>query len=90
MFSSARRDSNQINSAVALLAHETVACFLALHEIRFGPKNIANPLVDHLSSTLPAQSASEKALKTTNFDLSKLNPMSNVCLMYLKMHFTAV
>ena len=75
--SSPKSDSSQINSAVALandlysasvLDLETVACFLALQDIRFGPMNIANPPVDLLSSTLPAQSASEKALKRKELD----------------------
>jgi hypothetical protein len=53
--SSERRVSTQINSAVAfanalysssVLDQNTVSCFLALQEIKFGPKNIANPLVE--------------------------------------------
>jgi hypothetical protein len=45
----------------SVLERETVACFLALQEMRLPPKNIAYPPVDQWSSTLPAQSASEKA-----------------------------
>jgi hypothetical protein len=36
---------------------EIVACFLALYDIRLDPKKMANPLVGHLSSRHPTQSA---------------------------------
>lgn len=45
-----------------------VGCFLALHETRLGPKNIANPLVQLLSSTLLVQSAAEKAVTRLDAD----------------------
>lgn len=64
-----RRDCTQIISAVAsvnalystyVLDLDIVACFLALHEIRLGPRNTANPPADLLSSELHGQSTSEK------------------------------
>jgi hypothetical protein len=57
---------------------ETVGCFLALQEIKFGPKKIAKPPVDLLSSRHPAQSASEKALSKREEDLLKVSPTFNV------------
>jgi hypothetical protein len=36
--------------SASVLDRDTVACFLALQEIRFGPKNTAKPPVDFLSS----------------------------------------
>jgi hypothetical protein len=75
--SSFRRASTQIFSALALASDlysasildlETVACFRALKETRFGPMNIAKPPVERLSSRHPAQSASEKALKSVEVD----------------------
>jgi hypothetical protein len=62
-----RSASTHIISAVAfaealyiasVLEQEIVACFSALQEIKFGPKNIAKPHVERLSSRQPAQSAS--------------------------------
>jgi hypothetical protein len=50
---------------------DTVACFLALHEMRFGPKKMEKP---PLSSKHPAQSASEKALSKLEADLTKVRP----------------
>ena len=73
-----------------MLDLETVACFFALHEIRFGPKNMANPPVDLRSSGKPTQSASEKALTRVELDLANINPMFTVCLRYLMIHLAAV
>jgi hypothetical protein len=52
--------------SASVLDLHMVFCFLALHEMRFDPRNTANPPVDLLSSTLPVQSASEKALTRVN------------------------
>ena len=46
----------------SVLERDTVACFGALHEIKLGPKKMAKPPVERLSSRQPSQSASEKAL----------------------------
>jgi hypothetical protein len=60
--STTRSVSTQISLAVAfakalylasVLDHDTV-CFLALHDIEFGPRNMAKPLVERLSSRHPA------------------------------------
>jgi hypothetical protein len=70
MCSSYSIDCIHINSTVAsvialysasVLEHDVVFCFLAYHDIKLGPKKIAKPLVNFLSSTQPAKSASEKA-----------------------------
>jgi hypothetical protein len=55
--------------SVSILDLETVACFLALHEIKLDPKNTAEPGVDLLSFGDPAQSASENALTILKVDL---------------------
>jgi hypothetical protein len=56
-----------------MLDLEIVACFLALQEIKLGPKYTTKPHVDLLSSTQPAQSASEKALTKVEDDLLKVS-----------------
>jgi hypothetical protein len=76
--------------STSVLDLDTVACFLALQEIKFGPKNTANPHVDLLSSTQPAQSASEKALTSVEDDLLKVSPICDVPLTYLRILLTAV
>ena len=73
-----------------MLDLETVACFRAHHEIRFGPKNIAKPPVDRLSSKHPAQSESKKELTRLEDDLLKSKPILKVPLTYLTMRFAAV
>lgn len=71
--SSLSRASFQISLAVAfakalysalVLEQETVACLRALQYIKFGPKNMAKPPVEHLSSKEPAQTASKKSLRS--------------------------
>jgi hypothetical protein len=69
---------------------DTVACFLALQEIKLGPKYTANPPIDLLSSTQPAQLASEKALTNVEDDFLKVNPRFAVPLTYLNILFIAV
>jgi hypothetical protein len=76
--------------SASVLDLDTVACFLALQEIKLGPKYIANPPVDLLSSTQPAQSASEKALTNVEDDFLKANPRLDVPLTYLNILLTAV
>jgi hypothetical protein len=87
--SSLRTDCAQAISAAALtialysasvLHLETVGCFFALQAIKFGPKNIANPPVECLSSTLSAQSMSENALMNLVLDL--LNARPQLSLLY--------
>ena len=99
MPSSPKRDYIHIISAVAfatalysasVLDLETVACFLALQDIRLGPKYTAKPPVDLLSSMQPAQSASENALTKIEEDFLKVSPRLVVPLIYLNILFTAV
>ena len=69
---------------------DTVACFLAHHEIKFGPRNMENPPVDLLSSTHPAQTESEKALTNVDDDLLKVKPSPKVPFTYLSMRLATV
>ena len=81
--------ANALYSA-SVLDLDTVACFFAHQDIRLGPKKIANPPVDRLSSRHPAQSESEKALTSVDEDLLKVRPVFRVFLIYLTMCFAAV
>ena len=81
--------ANALYSA-SVLDLETVACFLALQDIKLGPKNTAKPPVERLSSKHPAQSESEKALISVEDDLLKFRPMLNVFFTYLTMRFAVV
>jgi hypothetical protein len=51
-----------------VLDHETVGCFFADYEIRLGPKKIANPPVDFLSSGQSALSTSENVSTSVDDD----------------------
>ena len=73
-----------------MLDLDSVGCFRALQEIRLDPKNVANPPVDRLSSISPAQSASEKALKSAELVFPILTPVPLVNRMYLKILLTDV
>jgi hypothetical protein len=75
--------------SASVLDLETVACFLALQDIRLDPKKMANPLVDRLSSRHPAQSASEKALTNKELVLFILSPSLVLDFTYLRILFTA-
>ena len=81
--------ANALYSA-SVLDLETVACFLALQDIKLDPKNTAKPPVERLSSRQPAQSESEKALISAEDDLLKFRPMLNVFFTYLTIRFAAV
>ena len=69
---SLNKDCNQFNSVVpdakalysaSVLGLATTCCFFELQLIRFPPRKMQQPLVDLLSSTELAQSASEKHFK---------------------------
>ena len=64
--------------SASVLDPDIVACFLALQEIKFGPKNTTKPPVDFLSSIHPAQSASKKALASVEEDFLKVKPRLHV------------
>ena len=81
--------ANALYSA-SVLDLETVACFLALQDIKLGPKNTAKPPVERLSSRHPAESESEKALTSAEDDLLKFRPMLNVLFTYITIRFAAV
>ena len=76
--------------SASVLDRDTVACFLAHQEIRLGPKKIAKPSVDRLSSKHPAQSESEKALTRVEDDLLKVSPTLNVLFTYRRIRLAAV
>jgi hypothetical protein len=50
--------ANALYSA-SVLDQDTVDCFFAFQEIRLFSRNIANPPIELMSSTLSAQSTSE-------------------------------
>jgi hypothetical protein len=60
--------------STSILNLETVGCLRALYDIRFDPKNIANPSVDCLSLRHPTQSALENPLMSMEGDFSICNP----------------
>src|SRR4051812_21730733 len=76
--------------SASVLDLDTVACFLALQDIRLEPKYTAKPPVDFLSSTHPAQSASKKSLMRVDFELLKLRPTPMACFTYRTILLTAV
>ena len=76
--------------SASVLDNDTVACFFAHHDIKLGPKNTANPSVERLSSTHPAQSESEKALTSVDDDLLKVRLTPKVYFTYLSMRLAAV
>jgi hypothetical protein len=58
--------------------------------MRLDPKKTTKPPVERLSSMLPAQSASENALKEREFLFGIVNPTSTVNLTYLRIRLTEV
>jgi hypothetical protein len=67
-----------------------MTCFLALHETKFDPMNIAKLPVDHLSSRHPAQSTSEKALNRVDNEYLNMMPSFKVSLTYRRILLTTV
>jgi hypothetical protein len=57
-----------------------VGCFLALHNMRLGPKKTVKPLVDLQSSTQLAHSASVNILNRVDDDFFRRSPMVAVSL----------
>jgi hypothetical protein len=87
-----------ITSAIALaralysasvLDLESVACFLALQDIRFDPKNTAKPPIDLRSFGQPAQSTAAKVLTMVDPDLIIWRPRFKVPFIYWSILFTA-
>jgi hypothetical protein len=74
--------------SASVLDLEIVAYFFAHQEIILQPRNTANPPVERLSSGHPAQSASEKALTSTELDFLILIPKPIVPCTYLSIRFT--
>jgi hypothetical protein len=56
--------------STSVLDPDSVGCFRALHDTRFEPKNMVNPLVDLLSSKHPTKSASKKLLTNKDGDFT--------------------
>jgi hypothetical protein len=76
--------------STSMLDLDTIFCFLAHHDIKFGPKNIANPPVDFRSSMHPAQSASEKALTIIDGERRIIKAEFMVYFRNQRIRFTAV
>ena len=76
--------------SASVLDLETVACFLAVHEIKLSQRKTAKQPVDRRSSTHPAQSASVNALTSIELDRLNLNPVLIVPLTKRKILFTAL
>jgi hypothetical protein len=57
-----------------ILDLDTIACFLALQDTKFGPRNIARQPVERLSSRQHVQSASKKPLKSVEDDYINVVP----------------
>jgi hypothetical protein len=72
--------------SVSVLDHETVFCFLVLHDTRFVPRNMAYPPVNRLPSWDPAPSASENPLTSSGVIFK---PKRVLCFTYLKILLTA-
>jgi hypothetical protein len=59
--------------SASMLDLNTVGCFLALHDTRLDPRNMAKPSLHLLSSRHPAQSTYEKPLTSIDEDLVIFN-----------------